>query len=714
MENYTKINLVGQGAFGSVYLCSRKTDKKLLILKEIPMDAMTAEERGAARNEVQILKVLSHPNIIQYYENFLDGTRLVIAMEYAQGGTLYQYLKKQTSLLGEEEVLHLFVQILTALQHIHAKNILHRDLKTENILLDRKSRVCKVSDFGISKVLTTKTKAMTVVGTPCYISPELCEGKAYNQKSDMWALGCMLYELIALRRAFEATNLPALVNKITKAHYNTNFPKLYSNPLMNLLKRLLSLNPDLRPCVVDIMAEPFIMRKLIDVYVDIGAVEVKNQKSSGSGKQGRFHHTSSSSSIDSMASTKSQEHFVVYCWGGSVSTPMKLPLPYADTQIVQVDCGRTQKACVTENGRLIIWESSSTQALPGALEDSQNVPAFIPRFLEGQSGVCVKMVSCGDMHMACLTDRGILMTSGTGSNGCLGHGSFNDLNEPKIVEALLSHEVIEISCGSYHVLALTSDDEVFAWGSGDKGRLGLGDRQTHCTPQPVSVPQEYEVKSVICGNDSSVILTKDKKMLSCGNNNHNKLGLDVVNNGEVLKETSESLKLIPVQTYPFTDVKINKVSLGMQHSAMITDDGDLLLVGNNQFGQLGFPPNDSGRHSMRIPRKLTQDTETKFQAVSCGGTFTVAITDNGKVLTWGKTSRGQLGRSTSGPVSPEPQEVALPGITKMKIVSLSASHAFTLLAVSGTEKNDPDLDTKFRNSWDTNTWREEGKKTPQK
>ncbi|KAI2582078.1 NEK8 isoform 1, partial [Pan troglodytes] len=166
---------------------------------------MTKEERQAAQNECQVLKLLNHPNVIEYYENFLEDKALMIAMEYAPGGTLAEFIQKRcNSLLEEETILHFFVQILLALHHVHTHLILHRDLKTQNILLDKHRMVVKIGDFGISKILSSKSKAYTVVGTPCYISPELCEGKPYNQKSDIWALGCVLYELASLKRAFEA------------------------------------------------------------------------------------------------------------------------------------------------------------------------------------------------------------------------------------------------------------------------------------------------------------------------------------------------------------------------------------------------------------------------------------------------------------------------------------------------------------------------------
>lgn len=155
--------------------------------------------------------------------------------------------------------------------HVHKENILHRDLKTQNILLNKKRKVVKIGDFGISKILSSKSKANTVIGSPCYISPELCEGKPYNQKSDIWALGCVLYELATLKRAFEATNLPALVLKIIRGNFSP-IPERYSLELRRLILSMLSLDPNKRPAIPQIMAQPIVINALFDLPTDVGRV----------------------------------------------------------------------------------------------------------------------------------------------------------------------------------------------------------------------------------------------------------------------------------------------------------------------------------------------------------------------------------------------------------------------------------------------------------
>jgi len=176
MDAYEKIKVAGRGAFGTVHLCKRRSDGRKIVLKQIPLEQLSANDRQASVNEVKVLAMLSHPNIVDYYDSFTHEKSLVIAMEYLAGGTLADFLEARHSrgedgFLAEEEIAHLFAQVVLPLKMVHARQVLHRDLKTQNILLTADHQRVKIGDFGISKVLTSKSKAYSVVGSPCYISP---------------------------------------------------------------------------------------------------------------------------------------------------------------------------------------------------------------------------------------------------------------------------------------------------------------------------------------------------------------------------------------------------------------------------------------------------------------------------------------------------------------------------------------------------------------
>ncbi|XP_045343865.1 serine/threonine-protein kinase Nek8 isoform X7 [Leopardus geoffroyi] len=667
MEKYERIRVVGRGAFGIVHLCLRKADQKLVIIKQIPVEQMTKEERQAAQNECQVLKLLNHPNVIEYYENFLEDKALMIAMEYAPGGTLAEFIQKRcNSLLEEETILHFFVQILLALHHVHTHLILHRDLKTQNILLDKHRMVVKIGDFGISKILSSKSKAYTVVGTPCYISPELCEGKPYNQKSDIWALGCVLYELASLKRAFEAANLPALVLKIMSGTF-APISDRYSPELRQLVLSLLSLEPSQRPPLSHIMAQPLCIRALLNLHTDLGSIRMRRAEkslvpgppmapgSTGSRTTGaRCRGIPRGPARPAIPPPLS----AVYAWGGGLSAPLRLPM--LNTEVVQVAAGRTQKAGVTRSGRLILWEAPPLGAgggalLPGAVEQPQ--PQFVSRFLEGQSGVTIKHVACGDLFTACLTDRGIIMTFGSGSNGCLGHGSLNDISQPTIVEALLGYEMVQVACGASHVLALSTERELFAWGRGDGGQ---------------------EAQRVVCGIDSSMILTVPGRALACGSNRFNKLGLDHCSLGEEPapdQQVEEALSFTPLGSAPLDQEPLLSVDLGTAHSAAVTASGDCYTFGSNQHGQLGT----NARRVSRAPCQVRGLQNIKTAMVACGDAFTVAIGAEGEVYSWGKGARGRLGRRDEDAGLPRP--VQLDETHPYTVTSVSCCHGNTLLAV---------------------------------
>ncbi|KAK3585259.1 hypothetical protein CHS0354_006307 [Potamilus streckersoni] len=693
MEKYEKIRVVGRGAYGTVHLCRRLSDKKYVIIKQIPVEQMTKEERQAALNEVKVLSMLSHPNIIEYYENFLEDKALMIVMEYAEGGTLLDYLHQRNNrLLEEEEILRFFAQMLLSLQHVHSKQILHRDLKTQNILLDKKREVVKIGDFGISKVLSSKSKAYTVVGTPCYISPELCEGKPYNQKSDIWALGCVLYELASLKRAFEAANLPALILKIMRGTF-APISEHYSEELRSLILSMLHLDPAKRPDIKSIMAQPIVINALMNLHTDLGKIPcTKTQRPLSSAMptttRSRLSGRGSSASIRDVLNNKPQALSSVFFWGGGIPTAVKLPLPTSDTQVTEVSTGRTQKAAVTKNGRLFVWESPAVgteSMIPGAIENA--IPAFIPRYLEGQSAVAIQHVSCGDLFTACLTDRGILMTFGSGASGCLGHGNFNDVIQAKIVEALLGYEVVQVSCGASHVLAVTNENEVFAWGRGDNGRLGLGNQESYTKPMPVPVPDDLHPCSVHCGVDCSMLLTLDNKLLCCGSNRYNKCCLDEIHaDGICTKSVEEVHTFNQVTSPPIGNNLIKGVAMGTSHTAVVSVDGQCFTFGANQFGQLGYQTDFNSKQGQMVKALQLY----RIVRVACGDTFTVAVSEDGEIFSWGKSARGRLGRSDEDTMTPK--KVIFQGEDVFTVVSISCSHGNTLVATKPTHGTGNSLD----------------------
>ena len=227
LKNYEKLRTVGKGAFGAAILYRKKEDGLMVIIKEINMLDLSATERQMALNEVirtiiqvfftfstqvRVLATLDHPNIVTYYDSFEKDGVLMIEMEYADGGNLADFLAKKTVRIEEKEIINIFSQIVSAIRHMHDNNVLHRDLKTANIFLTKENMV-KVGDFGISKMLSThRGGAHTVLGTPYYISPEMCEGKVYDEKSDIWAVGCILYEMACLQKTFEGNSFIKLLD----------------------------------------------------------------------------------------------------------------------------------------------------------------------------------------------------------------------------------------------------------------------------------------------------------------------------------------------------------------------------------------------------------------------------------------------------------------------------------------------------------------------
>ncbi|XP_033469655.2 serine/threonine-protein kinase Nek5 [Epinephelus lanceolatus] len=270
MNNYEVIRQIGEGAFGKAFLVQDRGGggDRQCVVKQINLRKMSAREKEGSKKEVTLLSKMKHPNIVTFISSFQERGSLYIVMEFCDGGDLMKKINMQRGVFfTEQQVVDWFVQICLGLKHIHDRKILHRDIKAQNIFLTNGGLKAKLGDFGIARMLNnTMELARTCVGTPYYLSPEICENRPYNNKTDIWSLGCVLYELCTLRHPFEGSSLRQLVSKICRGRYNP-VPSHYSYDLRLLVTQLFKVNPRDRPSVSSVLRRPF-LEKHISKHLD--------------------------------------------------------------------------------------------------------------------------------------------------------------------------------------------------------------------------------------------------------------------------------------------------------------------------------------------------------------------------------------------------------------------------------------------------------------
>ncbi|NXD95114.1 NEK3 kinase, partial [Chaetorhynchus papuensis] len=253
MEGYNVLKVLGEGSFGRALLVHHRISDQKYVMKEIrlPMSSSGVEN---SRKEAVLLAKMKHPNVVAFKESFEADGHLYIVMEYCDNGDLMQKIKHQGgNLFPEDTILHWFVQMCLAVKHIHDKRVLHRDIKSKNVFLTQSGKV-KLGDFGSAQLLAhPMSYACTYVGTPYYVPPEIWESLPYNNKSDIWSLGCILYELCTLKHPFQANSWKHLILKICKGSYDP-LPSHYSYELHYLIKQMFKRNPQNRPSASTILS----------------------------------------------------------------------------------------------------------------------------------------------------------------------------------------------------------------------------------------------------------------------------------------------------------------------------------------------------------------------------------------------------------------------------------------------------------------------------
>ena len=284
LNDYEILKQIGTGAFSTVSLVKSKKDNMIYALKRVELNKMMPNEKDNSLNEIRLLSSVNHVNIISYKESFYeeDTNTLNLILEYADAGDLQSKIsahKNVQKYFNEKTIWSIFIQMVQGIKVLHDKNIIHRDLKSANIFL-MKNGVCKLGDLNVSKEAKSGL-LKTQTGTPYFASPEVWNGKPYGIKSDIWSLGCILYQMTTLKMPFQGNNFKEVYNNVLKCKY-APLPAIYSKDLNLIIKKMLQIDPDKRPSASEILEDPIIKEKMETLFTDNDKkqnIEEKHNKS---------------------------------------------------------------------------------------------------------------------------------------------------------------------------------------------------------------------------------------------------------------------------------------------------------------------------------------------------------------------------------------------------------------------------------------------------
>lgn len=236
LSDFTLVRSIGTGTFGRVYLARYKTLRYFALKKLRKIDVFRLKQMDHVHHERSLLCRLHHPFIIRLYSAMQDERHLYMLLEYAPGGELFHYLRR-AGRLSLEAARFYMAELVLAIEYLHAHDIAYRDLKPENLLLDREGHI-KLADFGFAKVVPNLT--YTLCGTPEYLAPEIILGRGYGKSVDWWALGILLFEMLTGNPPFNGDTPTAVYERTLKG--KVHYPHWLSATAVEFLSGLLTLD----------------------------------------------------------------------------------------------------------------------------------------------------------------------------------------------------------------------------------------------------------------------------------------------------------------------------------------------------------------------------------------------------------------------------------------------------------------------------------------
>lgn len=256
---YVNLKKIGEGAAGEVYLGTNTRNNQQIAIKKM---TLSAQNMKLLVTEIDIMKHSHHPNIVEYVDSYVVDGRLWVVMEFMGAGCLTEILEQYEYLtMTEPQIARVCLENLKGLIYIHDNHRIHRDIKSDNILIGLNGEV-KLADFGYAAQLTKqKQKRCTIVGTPYWMAPELIRGQSYDQKVDIWSLGIMCMEMAEGEPPYmEFPPLRALFLITTKGIPGLKEPQKWSSEFQDFVAKCLEKDVDLRPTSHELMKHPFLQK----------------------------------------------------------------------------------------------------------------------------------------------------------------------------------------------------------------------------------------------------------------------------------------------------------------------------------------------------------------------------------------------------------------------------------------------------------------------